>query len=73
MFCSQCGESIKENAKFCHACGTEAGKPTTETHESGEGPKQSWLHSFGVFLFIPLFAVIVISTIFTVVYTVMGI
>jgi hypothetical protein len=32
MFCQNCGEKIKDNAKFCSSCGTEA-KPVSEKQE----------------------------------------
>jgi len=32
MFCQNCGEKIKDNAKFCSSCGTEA-KPVSEKRE----------------------------------------
>ena len=61
MYCSHCGSQIKDKAKFCHACG----KPTgTEVKQKASpqnvNPKQSWLNSFGYFLLIPVFAVIIV-------------
>ena len=32
MFCQNCGEKIKDNAKFCSSCGIEA-KPVSEKQE----------------------------------------
>lgn len=32
MYCQNCGEKIKDNAKFCSSCGTEA-KPVSEKQE----------------------------------------
>ncbi len=62
MFCSKCGEQLKEAAKFCHACGTAA-KGQAKAPANSPGPQissRSWLHSFGVFLFIPIFALIIV-------------
>lgn len=62
MFCTKCGEKIKPDARFCHACGTAApqGKAVKQADETTRPQKQNWLHSFGAFLLIPIFAVIVI-------------
>ncbi len=66
MFCSKCGEKLKKEAKFCHACGvvTKAGQTKTAgTKTNSKGTKvsaQSWLNSFGAFLFIPIFAIIIV-------------
>jgi len=63
LFCSKCGEQLKENAQFCHACGSgvevASAKVQREVddHESRTG---SWLHSFGAFLLIPIFAGVIV-------------
>lgn len=62
MFCSQCGEKLKDEAQFCHKCGAGvAGAPANvgKQQEKGDGLR-SWLNSFGAFLFIPLFAIVVV-------------
>jgi len=48
MYCTQCGNELKENAKFCSSCGTAVKKSTQKTvkqhPESGKNdksPKQS--------------------------------
>ncbi|MDG6922179.1 MAG: DUF4342 domain-containing protein [Nitrososphaerota archaeon] len=30
QYCSRCGKQLVENAKFCHECGMQVGKTTTE-------------------------------------------
>ena len=63
MFCSQCGEQLKENAQFCHACGAgveAASKKTQGKVAAGEIRTGSWLHSFGAFLLIPIFAGVIV-------------
>jgi len=65
LFCSQCGEKIKDGAKFCHACGTQvAGEKAPVNAQTNSKSKkvstQSWLNSFGAFLFIPIFALIIV-------------
>lgn len=62
--CPNCGEALKPEARFCHNCGEALQvyeqKPTA-AQETGESKtKQSWLHSFGVFLLIPIFAGIIV-------------
>ncbi len=66
MFCSQCGEKLKDEASFCHACGmaikdssSKADSEETAQKEASASTK-SWLNTFGAFLFIPLFALIVV-------------
>lgn len=69
MFCSQCGVQLKENAKFCHQCGAPARAAETETTGATAGDAErlgrvtenrSWLHTFGAFLLIPIFALVVV-------------
>lgn len=66
MFCSHCGNKLKEAAKFCQACGTKTqpGRTTTSATESNSKSAKlstrSWLNSFGAFLFIPIFALIIV-------------
>ncbi len=70
MFCSKCGEKLKTAAKFCQACGAKTRSDQT-TLSSESNPKsvkvstRSWLNSFGAFLFIPLFAIIIILLFWT--------
>ncbi|MFQ5676846.1 MAG: zinc-ribbon domain-containing protein [bacterium] len=62
--CAQCGETLKEGARFCHNCGSAlaSGDAPIEEHvyEGAQVQNQSWLHSFGAFLFIPIFAGIIV-------------
>ena len=66
MFCSKCGEKLKDAAKFCHACGAEVltGRPAEANVESNSKTEKlttrGWLNSFGAFLFIPIFAIIIV-------------
>jgi len=62
VFCTKCGEKIKPDARFCHACGAAASQDKAVEQAGGtmRPQKQNWLHSFGAFLLIPIFAVIVI-------------
>lgn len=63
MYCTQCGEKLKSEAKFCHACG-EAVQSQVQNRagrdENTGKARHGWLHSFGAFLFIPIFAGIVV-------------
>ena len=36
MFCSQCGNNVKLNAKFCSNCGSEAESPSAPQHEENK-------------------------------------
>lgn len=67
--CSNCGENLKPKAQFCHNCGTpvkaglgkaqiESLKEPEEIHE--RGVRRNWLSSLGPFLFIPIFAGIIV-------------
>lgn len=63
--CSNCGEAIKEEASFCHNCGEPvAQSEETEAEfsalDAGTESQQSWLNRYGAFLFIPIFAGIVV-------------
>lgn len=65
--CSNCGEAVKDDARFCHNCG-EAVSPPEGTRVKAEaaddnveaGTQQSWLNQYGAFLFLPIFAGIVV-------------
>lgn len=67
--CSSCGEKLRPKAKFCQNCGIPV-KATSEearvkefraTEElAKEGSKRRWLASVAPFLFIPIFAGIII-------------
>ncbi len=62
MFCTECGQKLKSDASFCHECGAKLSAETaqeSDIHEP-EATAKSWLHSFGAFLFIPIFAGIVV-------------
>ncbi len=62
MYCSNCGAQRKTNAKFCHQCGTAIGgaNRVSKATQPKADDTRNWLNSFGAFLFIPLFAIIVL-------------
>ncbi|MFQ5639830.1 MAG: zinc-ribbon domain-containing protein [bacterium] len=60
--CSACGKNLKPKAKFCHSCGKpfeEAPKIST-TSSPIPRTQKNWLTTAGPFLFIPIFAIIII-------------
>lgn len=64
--CGGCGEPLKPNARFCHNCGQAVadpviGAPEERTPSPGRATAQkNWFASIGPFLFIPIFAGIII-------------
>jgi len=62
--CSNCGANIREDASFCHNCGELVAESEAEAvssaSESATESQQSWLNRYGAFLFIPIFAGIVV-------------
>lgn len=64
--CPNCNESLKPDARFCHSCGEAVGAGSAKPHVGASAQsqilevKQSWLHSFGAFLFIPIFVGIIV-------------
>ena len=60
MFCSQCGQKIKTEANFCHGCGSKVSAAPDDLKKAVPEVGKSWLHSFGAFLFLPVFAGIVV-------------
>lgn len=66
MYCTQCGDELKTEARFCHNCGTAV--DGSAPAKRGQSPdfvndaqkKQNWLSSFGPYLFIPIFTGIII-------------
>lgn len=63
--CPDCGTELKPDAKFCHGCGSAVGKPVESAVPEGQehethGSSRSWLTAFGPFLFIPIFAGIIV-------------
>ncbi len=69
QICANCGERLKPGAKFCQNCGTpvkagfeeaEVRKVKTSQKPMERASARSWLASIGPFLFIPIFAGIVV-------------
>jgi len=60
--CKKCDKHLKPDARFCHSCGEPVKTATAQPLATGQTPKvkQSWLNSFGSFLFIPVFAGIIV-------------
>ncbi|MFQ5751754.1 MAG: tetratricopeptide repeat protein [bacterium] len=64
--CSNCGEILKPEARFCHSCGeTVTASVVRERSQKREAtnlgaPKKNWFATTGTFLFIPIFAGIII-------------
>lgn len=60
--CKKCDKALKPDARFCHNCGETVKAATAQPLAAGQTPavKQSWLNSFGTFLFIPVFAGIIV-------------
>lgn len=58
MYCSKCGAEVKADAHFCQECGTKVGAEGA-TSAGAKGSK-TWLETNGAFLFIPVFAIIVV-------------
>ncbi|MFQ5865790.1 MAG: zinc-ribbon domain-containing protein [bacterium] len=64
--CTNCGETLKPSAKFCQNCGTpvKAGLEKAQVEELDETEqfqeKRNWLASVGPFMFIPIFAGIIV-------------
>ena len=65
LFCTECGNELKENARFCHNCGAPVkGQNGGSAKKAGTSkvdlPQQSWLSKYGAYLFIPVFVLIVV-------------
>lgn len=64
MYCTKCGTEVKDDARFCHSCGNALAVEGDAAHPAEQsviGPeRQSWLHSFGIYLLIPVFAGVVV-------------
>ncbi|RMF67872.1 MAG: zinc-ribbon domain-containing protein [Calditrichaeota bacterium] len=58
--CTNCGSSLKPGASFCHNCGTPVGAGAGRAPAAAGPARQSWLASYGAFLFIPIFAGIIV-------------
>ncbi len=60
--CKKCKKSLKSDARFCQNCGEAVNTATAQPIAAEQTPenKQSWLNSFGAFLFIPVFAGIIV-------------
>lgn len=60
--CTKCDEPLKPDARFCHNCGQSVKTATAQSLAAGQSTevKQKWLNSFGTFLFIPVFAGIIV-------------
>jgi len=60
--CTKCDKPLKPDARFCHNCGESVNAATAQSLAAGQTTevKQSWLNSFGTFLFIPVFAGIIV-------------
>ena len=59
--CTKCDKPLKPDARFCHNCGESVNTATAQSvAEQTPEVKQSWLNSFGIFLFIPVFAGIIV-------------
>ena len=60
--CKKCDKPLNPEARFCQSCGAPVKTSTVQApaiEQAGE-IKQSWLNSFGTFLFITLFAGIIV-------------
>jgi cytochrome c-type biogenesis protein CcmH/NrfG len=63
VYCTNCGDELKDGASFCKSCGQPVGADGKDAGIAAEVAavnKKSWLHSFGVFLFVPIFAGIIV-------------
>ncbi len=65
LFCTECGNELKESARFCHNCGAPVkGQNGDSVKAAGTSkvdlPHQSWLNKYGAYLFIPVFILIVV-------------
>lgn len=49
MFCSQCGNELNENAKFCAYCGTGTNKSNPSIDQISEKAKKATLDAFNTF------------------------
>jgi len=60
--CKKCDKLLKPDARFCQNCGEPVKTAAAQPLAIGQTPevKQSWLNSFGSFLFIPVFAGIIV-------------
>ena len=60
--CKKCDKLLKPDARFCQNCGEPVKTAAAQPLATGQTPevKQSWLNSFGSFLFIPVFAGIIV-------------
>ncbi len=60
--CEKCTNPLKPEARFCPNCGEPVEGAAVQSLAAEQIPeaKQSWLNSFGTFLFIPVFALIII-------------
>jgi len=61
MYCKSCGKELKAAARFCHECGAAvSGKQQPEESQLTPADPRNWLQSFGAFLLIPIFVVIIV-------------
>lgn len=59
--CPNCDAILRAGARFCHACGASvSGAEGSGVSDSEASSKSDWLSKYGPFLFVPIFAGIVV-------------